>query len=196
MKQIKRLLKILAIIVIVSILNGVFYLFYYQYKTVDKITKNIPINLYEKASILTLHTGLYTLGSIYCTDAGYANFKMLTKQDTVYIHNNKWISPKIRKRFKENKLGKMAWNGNKDYAINSKEKNAAILLNYCYLKNKVINGKLCYVAECPYTWKQPSETTFNLGFIKITIFEQLFYQLEKEGILHPYTLVCYYEKIN
>lgn len=195
MKQLKRLLKILSIIIAIGMANVCFYLIYYQYKTVEKINKNIPISLYEKVSILTLHAGIYTVGSIYCPDAGYANFRMLTKQDTVYIHNKKWLSPKIRQRFKENNLGKMAWNGNKDYAFNSKEKDAAILLNYCYLKVKNINGKPCYVAECPYTWKQPSKTQFNLGFIKITVFEQLFYELEKEGILHPYTLVCYYEKI-
>ena len=194
MKKLKRLLKILVIIVIISIVNGIFYLYSYQYKTVNKINKNVPISLYEKASILTLHAGLYTVGSLYCADAGYANFRMLTKQDTLLIHNNKWLSPKIRQRFKDNELGKMAWNGNKDYAINSKEKNAAILLNYCYLKTRIINGKICYVAECPYTWKQPSKTEFNLGFVKIIVFEQLFYELEKEGILHPYTLVCYYEK--
>ena len=184
----------LLIIIVVAGLNGIFYLSYYQYKTVDKIDKGIPINLYEKASILTLHAGLYTIGSLYCADAGYANFKMLTKQDTVYIHNDRWLSPKIRQRFRENRLGRMDWNGNKDYALNSKEKNAAILLNYCYLKTRVIKGKSCYVAECPYTWEQPSKTVFNLGIRKITVFEQLFYQLEKEGILHPYTLVCYYEK--
>lgn len=194
MNLLKRLIKILIIIVIIGILNGIFYLTNYQYKTVEKINKNVPINLYEKVSILTLHTGLYTIGSLYCADAGYANFKMLTKQDTVFIHNNKWLSPKIKQRFKNNNLGRMAWNGNKDYAFNSKEKNAAILLNYCYLKTRIINDKPCYVAECHYTWKQPSKTVFNLGFIKITVFEQLFYELEKEDILHPYILVCYYEK--
>ena len=194
MKYLKRMLIIFVITLTIIVANGLFYLFYYQYNTVEKINKNIPVNIYEKVSILTLHTGLYTIGSLYCPNAGYANFKMLTKQDTVYIHNDKWLSPKIRHRFKDKRLGRMAWNGNKDYTFNSKEKNAAILLNYCYLKIKNINGKECYVAECPYTWKQPSKTESNLGFIKITVFEQLFYELEKEGILHPYTLICYYEK--
>lgn len=105
-------------------------------------------------------------------------------------------SPQIKKRFKENKLGKMAWNGNTDYSFFSEEKDAAILLNYCYLKIWKIKGKTCYIAECHYTWEQPSKTIFDLGIFKITVFEQLFYELEKSKMLHPYTLICYFEKEN
>ncbi len=194
----KKIIKVLVVFVafmMLCVANSIFYLGYYQYRTVEKIKNGESTNLYEKFSILTLHAGIWTVGSLYCPMAGYANLRMLVcPKDTVTIHSNKWLSPKIKQRFKENKLGKMAWNGNKDYSIFSKERDASILLNYCYLKYKKIDGKLCYVAECPYTWKQPSETKFNLGVMTVTVYEQLFYELEKCGILHPYTLVCYYEK--
>ena len=187
-------LRVAILVVLLLLVNGCYYLFSYQYKTVDKIHNNQSINLYEIVSILSLHAGLYTIGTFYCSDAAYANFRMLTKQDTLYLHSNKWLSPKILQRFKNNNLGKMAWNGNKDYSLYSKEKNAAILLNYCYLEADSIKGKPCYVAKCEYTWKQPSKTEFNLGFIRITVFEELFYELEKRNILHPYILICYYER--
>ncbi len=160
-----------------------------------KIDRDERINLYEKMSILSLHVEICAVGCFYCPDAAYANFRMLTtKEDTIYKHSDEWLTPKVKERFRTGKLGKMAWNGNVDYAFNSKEKDAAILLNYCYLNIENIKGKDCYTATCEYTWRQPSKTTFNLGFVKITVFEQLFYELEKCGILHPYTLVCYYER--
>lgn len=192
-KVIRRILLTIALAIIMVGFNAIFYLTIYQYKTAAKIDKGQSINWYEKFSIMSLHAGICTVGSLYCRDAAYANFRMLTtREDTIYMHNDKWLSPKIKARFSKHRLGKMAWNGDVDYAFNSKEKNAAILLNYCYLDIRNIKGKDCYTASCEYTWKQPSKTTFNLGPIKITVFEQLFYELEKCGILHPYTLVCYY----
>ena len=195
----KRIWKGILVLVVLILLiagNAIYFLACHQYKTVEKIEQGKGTNLYEKASILTLHAGICTVGSLYCPDAGWANLKMLTsRKDTIYLHSKNWLSPEIRQRFKENKLGRMAWNGNKDYAISSEEKDAAILLNYCYLKRREINGKLCYAAECHYTWERPSRTQFNLGFMTITVYEQLFYELEKCGILHPYTLVCYYETL-
>lgn len=194
MKKLKEVIRVSGIILLAIVLNAVFYLVSFQYKTVAKIDQGERISLYEKMSILSLHAGMCTVGSLYYPDAAYANFRMLTtREDTIYMHNDKWLSPKIKARFSKHRLGKMAWNGDVDYAFNSKEKNAAILLNYCYLDIRNIKGKDCYTASCEYTWKQPSKTTFNLGPIKITVFEQLFYELEKCGILHPYTLVCYYE---
>ena len=57
-------------------------------------------------------------------------------------------------------------------------------------------GKLCYVAECDYTWKVPSKTTFKVtDSFSIVVYEQLFYELEKAGILHPFKLICYYESL-
>ncbi len=193
--MIKKIVITAAGLVLAIVLNGVFFLFSYQYKTVEKIDRGGDTNLYEKFSILTLHAGLYTVGSLYCPDAAYAHLKMLTsRQDTVYLHSDRWLTPRVKARFAANRLGRITWNGNVAYAIDSKEKNAAILLNPCYLSTEVINGKPCYTATCPYTWRQQSETKFDLGFMTITVFEQLFYELEKCGILHPYTLVCYTEK--
>lgn len=195
MKKLKEVIRVSGIILLAVVLNAVFYLVSFQYKTVAKIDQGERISLYEKMSILSLHAGMCTVGSLYCPDAAYANFRMLTtKEDTIYMHDDEWLTPKVKERFRTNRLGKMAWNGNVDYAFNSKEKDAAILLNYCYLNIENIKGKDCYTATCEYTWRQPSKTTFNLGFVKITVFEQLFYELEKCGILHPYTLVCYYER--
>ena len=106
-----------------------------------------------------------------------------------------WITPKIKTRFENNQLGKITCNDNNDYAFNSPEKDGAILLNWCILIERVIDGKQCYVAECNYSWKCPSKTTFKITeWLSVVLYEQLFYELEKEGLLHPFKLLCYCEK--
>lgn len=193
----KKILINLLIILLLIFGNGCYWLFSdIQTRCVEKIANNQSTSFYDKASILTLHLGICTAGAFYCKEAAWANLKMLTtNNDTVYLHSDKWITPKIRKRFESNKLGKMTWNGDVDYAFKSPEKDGAILLNGCLLKEQVIDDKLCYTAECDYTWKQPSKTTFKItDNFSIVVYEQLFYELEKIGLLHPFKLICYYEK--
>jgi hypothetical protein len=190
---------IISILVIISIIigNACYWLFSdIQTRCVEKINNNKELSLYEKSSIMSLHLGICSLGYLYCPDAAYANFKMLiTNEDSIYLHSKNWLTPKIKSRFNNNQLGKMTWNGNTDYSFNSAEKNGAVLLNWCILDERCINNKICYVAECDYTWKQPSKTTFKITEnFSIIVYEQLFYELEKIGILNSYKLICYYEK--
>jgi len=193
----KKLIQIICIILTLCIFNGIYWLVSdRQELCLKKINNGNPISLYEKISILNLHAGICTIGCFYCSDAAYANFQMLiTNKNVIYLHSNKWLTPKIRARFKNKQFGRMAWNGDIDYALNSKEKDGAVLLNWCMLSEEHINGKQCYVAKCCYTWKVPSNTQFKItNFLTIRIHEELFYELEKLGILHPYKLICYYEK--
>lgn len=193
----KKLLIYISLIFILIFGNGCYWICSnIQTKCVEKIEQGSSISFYDKFSIFTLHAGLYTIGQFYCKDAAWSNLKMLTtNKDTIYIHNDRWITPKIKARFENGQLGKMAWNGDTDYAFKSPEKNGAVLLNWCVLDEQIIDGKQCYVAECDYTWKVPSKTTFKItDKLEITLYEQLFYELEKIGLLHPFKLVCYYEK--
>jgi hypothetical protein len=193
----KKFIVILLISICLIITNICYWLCSdIQDRCVEKIALEKNISFYEKFSILTLHLGICSVGTLYCPEAASMNFKMLTtKEDTVYLYSNKWLTPKIKKRFENNQLGKMAWNGDIDYAWSSPEKNGAVLLNWCTLKEQKINNQQCYVAECDYTWKVPSKTTFKItDKFSIVIYEQLFYELEKIGWLHPFKLVCYYNK--
>jgi len=187
----------LGIIAVLIVGNGCYWVFSdIQTRCAEKIAEGRETSLYEKASILSLHLGICTVGALYCPDAAYANFMMLiTRKDTVYLHSDKWITPKVKARLENQQWGKMAWNGDVDYAFRSPEKDGAILLNWCTLGEQVIDGKPCYTATCDYTLKVPSKTTFKLtDDISIALYEQLFYELEKVGILHPYKLICYDEK--
>lgn len=195
--MVKKLVISFLLILGIIIGNGCYWIFSdIQTKCAKDITNGKPLSCYDKASILTLHIGICTIGSLYCKDAAWANLQMLvTKKDTIYLHSDSWITPKIKKRFENGQYGKMAWNGNADYAFRSPEKDGAILLNWCILKEQIINDKPCYVAECDYTWKVPSKTTFKITKnFSIVFYEQLFYELEKIGLLHPFKLICYYEQ--
>ena len=188
--------SIISLIALVTC-NACYWLFSdIQTRCVKKIAMGEETSLYDKASILSLHLGICTVGYLYCYDAARANFKMLvTDKDTIYMRSDKWLTSKIKARFQKHRLGRMAWNGNVDYAFSSPEKDGAILLNWCMLDVREINGKQCYVAECDYTWKQPSKTTFKItDKLAIVVYEQLFYELEKKGILRPFKLICYCEK--
>lgn len=195
--KIKSIIIFFLVLATIIISNGCYWLCSdIQVRCINKIADKKELSLYEKSSILTLHLGICTIGSFYCSEAAYANFQMLiTDKDTVYLHSNKWITPKIKKRFENKQLGKMAWNGDNDYAFSSPEKDGAILLNWCMLSEQEINGKQCYVAEYEHTWKVSSRTTFKItDKFSIVLYEQLFYELEKIGVLHPFKLICYYEK--
>ena len=195
--RIKKVLTSVLIFIVAVIGNASYWLCSdIQTRCVEKIARGESTSFYDKFSILSLHLGICTVGAIYCPEAAYANFKMLvTDKDTVYLHSDNWITPKIKERFEKNQLGRMAWNGDTDYAFSSPEKDGAVLLNWCTLKDQEILGKPCYVAECDYTWKVPSRTTFKItDKFSIVVYEQLFYELEKIGILHPFKLICYYEK--
>lgn len=197
MKRIlSRTLLTLGVIAVLIVGNGCYWVFSdIQTRCAEKIAEGRETSLYEKASILSLHLGICTVGALYCPDAAYANFMMLiTRKDTVYLHSDKWITPKVKARLENQQWGKMAWNGDIDYAFRSPERDGAVLLNWCTLGEQVI-GKPCYTAVCDYTWKVPSKTTFKLtDDISIVLYEQLFYELEKTGLLHPFKLICYYEK--
>ena len=197
MQIISRSLLAILVIIFLVVGNACYWVFSdIQTRCSEKIAEGKSTSIYEKASILSLHLGICTVGAFYCPEAAYANFKMLvTSKDTVYLHSDKWITPKVKARLGNQQWGRMAWNGNIDYAFRSPEKDGAILLNWCILGEQVIDGKLCYTAECDYTWKVPSRTTFKLtDNISIVLYEQLFYELEKSGILHPFKLICYDEK--
>lgn len=186
----------LLVVFLVCFINGCYYLAKGQYTTVDKIAQGKGISLYEKTTIYTLHMGLYLFGWMYAPQAAWANMQMAFphSSDTIYYKSDCIVTPQITERVKAKRWGKMAWNGNVAYAWSSPERNAAILLNWCNLSTETIDGVECVTATCPYTWKVPSKTTFQItSSFAITIHEQLFYEIEKCGWLHPYTLICYSE---
>ena len=189
----------LLVVFLVCFINGCYYLAKGQYTTVDKIAQGKSISLYEKTTIYTLYMGLYMFGWMYAPQAAWANMQMAFPHsyDTIYYKSDCIVTPQITERVKAKRWGKMAWNGNIAYAWSSPERNAAILLNWCNLSTETIDGVECVTATCPYTWKVPSKTTFQITKgLEITIQEQLFYELEKCGWMHPYNLVCYTDKSN
>lgn len=193
---VKKGIVALLVILGIALLNSAYWLFSdKQDRCIEKINSGKNLSVYELASLATLHMGICTVGWLYCPLAAEANMKMwTTRKDTVYIESRSWVSPKIRKRIRNNEWGKVAWDGNEAYQPSSPEKTAALTLNWCMLKKMTIKDKPCVAAVCDYTWEKPSKTQFHLGFATIRVYEQLFYELEKRHVLHKFKLVCYYEE--
>ena len=109
----RTLLRILlALIIIVALIvgNGCYWVFSdVQTRCAEKIDEGCETSLYDKASILSLHLGICTVGALYCPEAAYANFMMLiTRKDTLYMHSDNWITPKVRARLEKEQWGRMA----------------------------------------------------------------------------------------
>lgn len=76
----------IAIIIILLIVNACYWLCSdIQTKCVNKIADNQELFLYEKGSILTLHLGICTVGSFYCSEAAYVNFQMQLPSKILFI---------------------------------------------------------------------------------------------------------------
>ena len=71
--KIKSIIILFFVIIVIIISNGFYWLCSdIQTKCVEKIANNQELSLYEQGSILTLHLGICTVGSFYCSEAAYA----------------------------------------------------------------------------------------------------------------------------
>lgn len=88
----------------------------------------------------------------------------------------------------------VAWNGDKDYALNSPEHRAAIALNPCKITKietpewlTEYDSKLYDVkVTSPMIYPEYSRTQFDLGKFTIVIHEGLFRYLQDKGWLRKY----------
>lgn len=97
----------------------------------------------------------------------------------------------------------VAWNGNKDYALNSPEHRAAIALNPCKITRikdeyPPFNTSSLYKVKItsPMIYPKYSRTEFNLGKVTIIVHEGLFRYLQDRGWLSKYIAEYIFYVIN
>ena len=72
--MVKKIVISFLLILGIIIGNGCYWIFSdIQTKCAKDITNGKPLSCYDKASILTLHLGICTIGSLCCKDAAWAN---------------------------------------------------------------------------------------------------------------------------
>lgn len=200
-KPIKITLFSLLIIVAIIFANGCYFVFWHQDKSMAKIQQGKELNFYECCSIYTMHMAVWMFGWPLAPEAAHECYKLhFPQQDTVEFElSDAMYSPKISAacEFLSDKPAgtsiSVAWNGDKDYAINSPEHRAAIALNPCKItrvedENSLFNTARLYHVKLtsPMIYPEYSRTTFDFKHFKIIIHEGLFRYLQDKGWLSKY----------
>lgn len=201
MKTLKKILLTVLVIFSIVFANGCHYVFYGQFKSMDKIQNGIDLNLYECCSIYTMHMATWMFGWPMSPVAAKEclSLHFPHKQDTIDIMNVRsrasLLSPKVVAAIKslENKpIGsrtRVAWNGHEAYSLNSPERVAAIAVNPCviYKAAYMDDGMPLYMISSSMQYPKYSRTKFTLGKLSITVHEGLFRYLQDKGWLSYYT---------
>ena len=203
----KKFFKAILIIFILSIfilsVNLCYYTFVGQHKSVEKLSNNIELNLYECCSIYQMHATMCILGYPIAPEAARECFYLhFTKRDTVHFHKFDFSkSEKLKKAYQELKdkpYGssiRISWNGNKDYSPFSGEHRLAIATNPCtltkvshYYYDYLDNGDW-YTITTSTQYPTHSRTEFNFKKFKIIVNEGLYRYLQDKGWLKKYIAV-------
>lgn len=194
MKKIKFLLKVLIITALVIFINGFYYVFSGQFKSAQKLKEGKSLNLYECASIYSMHTALWMFAWPCSVAAANEVFMMQfsgKNVDTVN-HTNRYIlnsilSPRIISTMKSLSSGetkRVSYNGNVSYALNDPEHKAAMAINPCTISRE----NDTYVIRVNNTWPVHSETHIKIkDKFEIVLNEGLFRYLQDRGIIHSFT---------
>jgi len=202
MNAFKKILLGIAIIFSAIFLNGIYYVFCGQFKSVERLNSGRQLNLYECASIYTMHIATWALGwpmSPTCA-MQCASLHIPHKADTVIVWNRSRrlsiLSPNVISTIKylqDKPIGassKLAWNGNIAYSKSSPEHIAAIAINPCVItkSSTMQDGSALYLIHSSMQYPKYSKTKFDIGITTIIIHEGLFRYLQDMGWLNYYTI--------
>ena len=203
-KFLKTTLILIVSVFLIVFVNGCYYVFYGQEKSMQKIQNNQDLNLYECCSIYTMHIAVWMFGWPLAPEAAKECFLLHvpSKKDTVEFKTTQAVydSERIQEAIDflaDKQVGTsitVAWNGDKDYALNSPEHRAAIALNPCKITKietpewlTEYDSKLYDVkVTSPMIYPEYSRTQFDLGKFTIVIHEGLFRYLQDKGWLRKY----------
>lgn len=211
-KSVKIALIGLLCLVFAVLINGCYYVFWGQEKSMKKLQNSQDLNFYECCSVYTMHMALWIFGWPLSPEAAKECFLLhFPQKDTVEfeITNAIYDSPKITEACESlstKSVGTsitVAWNGNKDYALNSPEHRAAIALNPCKITRikdeyPPFNTSSLYKVKItsPMIYPKYSRTEFNLGKFTIIVHEGLFRYLQDRGWLSKYIAEYIFYVIN
>ena len=178
MKKVKIIFKILIISILVIFLNGVYYVFFGQFKSVDKLKQGKELSLYEYCSIYIMHTAVWMIGWPVSPEAAYEAFLLhfphkdtVTRNIDMYAANG--YSTKINAK-------------GRDYSsLRGKKLRYALALNSPDTYFEVTDNYSMCVVSVKYT-----DAVTQIG--NIPMYTMLFRHLQDKGILHPYTMVYFY----
>ena len=193
MKTFKRILLALAALVGVVFLNGCYYVFHGQKASAEKVRAGEDLNMYEIASIYTMHLTICAVGWVFSPEATVEVIGMSFRKnrDKVFKKETDFFLkyPIIRDHYKNQYTRKkIAFNGDISYSLLDGDHRLALAVNPGYLWR----DKDYVYLETPVHYPICYNTHIGISkHCRVTINECLFSYLEKRGILHPYTIIYY-----
>lgn len=201
-KIIKRVAIGLAVAVGIVFVNGCIYVFCCQDTSMEKVRQGKALNVYECCSVYTMHMALWLFGWPLSPEAAWECFLLHFphEEDEVveFRARRKFCTPKLKRAINslaDKPYGSsvtVAWNGDRDYALNSPERRAAIAVNACMVTKcrpadeVAAQGHYEASITCPMLYPEYSRTHFNLGKVSIMVHEGLFRHLQDRGWLSRY----------
>ena len=202
----KRILKkvLFGFLILIGLVfaNGCYYVFHGQFKSVEKLNAGKELNLYECCSIYTMHMAVWMFGwpvspvaAHECLTLHYT-FNKDTVVDWNFNRRLQVLSPKVIHNIKSltdkpvGDIRYIVWYGDKDYALSSKEHEAAIAINPCTVTKAALmdDGTPLYLIHSSMQYPKESRTSFNLGKFTLVLNEGLFRHLQDRGWLGYYTV--------
>ena len=196
MKTLKKLGLVMLLLIAAVFINGVYFVFYGQFKTAEKILKKQEISRYEIASIYSMHMAICTVGWIYSPEATQEIIGMSfsKNRNTVkYVKNDFFLeSPVVQKALNGLAVGKEKRIAFKDdcYSLFNPNHRVALAANPGFLKMEE-DSTITFRAPLTYPMCKAHTRIFITKNFYILINESLFKHLENIHVLHPYTIVYY-----
>ena len=194
----KVLIAALALVAVVF-MNGLFFVFFWQHRAMEKLNKGGRLNLYECCSAYTMNTALWMLWWPVSPAAAHECLLLHSpkRHGVVAIGSRRLaetlLSPKVVdaiRSLESRPTGaktSVRWNGETDYALSSPEHRAAIAINPCTITKAEENGEALYLIRCEMVYAKHSNTPFDIGPITIRLQEGLLRHLQDRGWLGAFT---------
>lgn len=192
----KKPLKTLAIIILTAFAivfaNGVYYVFYGQTKSAEKLSRGEKLNPYECCSIYTMHCAAVAFGWPLSPEASYQCAAMMfSKKGSVHHRSSDFMrSEVIKSQIADSKGGNVvidfplnAITGNRKSALRNELKYA---IAYDGAEYSLANGTPTLTVDCKY---DRYIGVYDVGIFVFRFHWELLRYIQDRGMIHRCTII-------
>ena len=191
-KRTKLIIRTLLLLLLVIFANGIYYLFWGQFKSTERLKQGKELNLYEMCSVYSMHVGMSIVGWIHSPEATKQVISMTfpwNRGKTIYKETDFFLRyPAISSRYRTQYSRRRIAFHDASYSLSNPDHRLALAVNPGYLWRDDQKVYLEAPIHYPVCYNTHIGITDNF---QIVLDECLFNYLEEKHWLHPYTLIYY-----
>ena len=191
-KRVKHLIRTVLILLSVVFANGIYYLFWGQFKSTERLKQGKELNLYEMCCVYSMHVGMSIVGWIHSPEATKQVISMTfpwNRGKTIYKETDFFLRyPVIRSRYRTQYSRRRIAFHDSSYSLTDPDHRLALAVNPGYLWRDDDKVYLEVPVHYPICYNTHIGITDNF---QVILDECLFNYLEEKHWLHPYTLIYY-----